>query len=322
MVAMDRAFPYDAQTSDEADWRSLFGEHDGVVAGHLNELEVFADSTGQQVKVKTGSIWAGGQRGFIDSQKTVTLTANVSGNPRYDLIVARNDFDSNDFEVVAIAGTPAASPTVPSLTSDATQAERALAVVGPLANGYATVGASSVQDRRGFWTPSGRQYARPAARTQWRPDPHVGERAFMRDTSLEFIYSGTAWALAGAYGNLYPFSGPIDYYNITSTTGITTFSSLRISAPAKMYMTVIISGITYGYPVSNTSYWRLRTPTGAAMMTDKYIGMPQNELESFSIIGSAIFNTGDLIGFDLINWVDAGLFAFQSDFKMLLQPVL
>lgn len=62
--------------------------------------------------------------GYSDAIETVTITANSSGNPRIDSIVAYVDLSatpdsnaSNVLTMVTVAGTPASSPTAPDSTA-------------------------------------------------------------------------------------------------------------------------------------------------------------------------------------------------------------
>lgn len=97
---------------------------DGVFGAPGDPPVVYADGTGGlAVKIRAGkrgrlrgSVWDTG-----DSDIVVPLTANTSGSPRIDLIVARLDRPAG-YEVTehVITGTPASSPTVPSPTRQIT----------------------------------------------------------------------------------------------------------------------------------------------------------------------------------------------------------
>lgn len=87
--------------------------------------------------------------GQVTANEVVTITANSSGNPRIDIIVAQvldtvDGADGSDvLQVVAIAGTPAGSPVAPATPANATL----LANVA-VANGFATIVAGNITDKR------------------------------------------------------------------------------------------------------------------------------------------------------------------------------
>lgn len=154
-TTLDQYYPYDAGNGanvTEDDWRNFMGgiSQSGVVVARANELATTGDSTGMQVKIATGAVWLDGQYGENDSGViTLPITANASGNPRIDLVVARNNFTTNLIEVDVIAGTPAATPTVPTVTQNSTIYEIALASVA-VSNGAVTIAAADVVDLRHY----------------------------------------------------------------------------------------------------------------------------------------------------------------------------
>lgn len=90
----------------------------GVNAGELNEFEVYADSSGMQVKVKSGVAWLRGQ--YIESDAEV-IKAIAASNPTYgriDLVILRVDWINMVCEIAVLTGTPAASPAEPALTQN------------------------------------------------------------------------------------------------------------------------------------------------------------------------------------------------------------
>lgn len=119
----------------------------GVVRGIDNELAVFADSTGMQVKVPTGAAWVEGQALFSDALITLAVAAAHATNPRIDLVVVRKDSVGNTFSIVVKGGTAAASPVAPALTQNASTYEIALAqVLVPAV--ASTITAGNVTDAR------------------------------------------------------------------------------------------------------------------------------------------------------------------------------
>jgi len=97
--------------------------------------------------------------GFSDAANAVTVTANSSGNPRIDTIVAYVDkaaaadaTASNVLKFICVAGTPAASPTAPSgaTIQTAVGAGNPYLVLADVAcaNGYATLANADITDTR------------------------------------------------------------------------------------------------------------------------------------------------------------------------------
>ena len=123
---------------------------DGVIFGYSNEYQVFADSSGKQVKVKTGAVWIKGGYAYDTAENTIALASNASGNPRIDVIAAEIDWVNNTMGIVAITGTPGVTPSAPALTqTDGTKWQIKLAQVA-IANGYTTVAAGDVSDYRSY----------------------------------------------------------------------------------------------------------------------------------------------------------------------------
>jgi len=153
------SFPFGggSEVATDDDWRHLIpylGCRSGVgVYGEevADEFEVFADSTGAQVKVKAGECWIRGSYGYHSSEVTVTLggTAPASGESRIDVIVLRLDLTNKRIEIDKLNGTPdtSGSETAPALTSSATIEEIPLAHVQVDYPGT-TIAAGDVTDAR------------------------------------------------------------------------------------------------------------------------------------------------------------------------------
>lgn len=88
----------------------------GVIRSVNNELLVYGDSSGAQVKVKTGEVWIQGTWGTVNGEKTVPIAIGDATNPRIDVVVARADYANNVIELAVVQGTPGAVPVAPSLT--------------------------------------------------------------------------------------------------------------------------------------------------------------------------------------------------------------
>ena len=103
----------DTSETQFSQWARNIGE--GIKPGTLNELEVYADSTGMQVKAKSGQAMVRGHYYQSTAEEILTLTAADLTNPRIDTIVIELDPSANTIVLKVIAGTPAAVPTPTSL---------------------------------------------------------------------------------------------------------------------------------------------------------------------------------------------------------------
>lgn len=137
-TALDSYAPFDAGAGanvTEATWRS-FMRHmrgsvygDGVLRTGPNAFEVYGDASGMQVKVPVGECWIRGAWGELTSEETLAIAAADPTNPRKDLVILRNDFVNNRVELDVLTGTPAGSPSLPSLTQNTSKWEISLATV-------------------------------------------------------------------------------------------------------------------------------------------------------------------------------------------------
>lgn len=153
-----------------------------------NNLKVIADSTGMNVKVQV----SGGNsqaivRGHMynsTAQETLTIAASTT-NPRIDSVVLTLDPSANTILLAVVQGTPAASPSAPSLTQTDTasyQFPLANVLVGANVN---TIDPGAVTDRREFivdvWT------------TNTRPVGFVGLVGYNTTISHLETYNGSSW---------------------------------------------------------------------------------------------------------------------------------
>jgi hypothetical protein len=162
MGALDAYGPFDSGPGAnfyEDRWRKMMrhmlGSASGVIRGFDGDFGVYADSSGMQVKVRTGQCFLRGHWGETTTEQVLPIAASDATNPRYDLVVLRADFLNNLLEVAVLTGTPAASPAVPVVTQNTSVWETSLALVGVPA-GATTVAASNVGDRRVYTSATGR----------------------------------------------------------------------------------------------------------------------------------------------------------------------
>lgn len=127
-------YPFDAGAGsgvpDEAAWsnmlRSAWRGGEGVIRHSdrtydLNRLEVYADSTGMRVKVKSGRAQLRGFHYVSDAEEILTIAAANPSNPRIDRVVLHLDTTANTAALEVMAGTAAASPVAVTITNTATQ---------------------------------------------------------------------------------------------------------------------------------------------------------------------------------------------------------
>ncbi|MDA3624245.1 hypothetical protein OU415_02285 [Saccharopolyspora sp. WRP15-2] len=159
-VSLDDFAPFDAGSGAdvaEAEWRKMMGHtrDDGVIARRTapvdgespNELEIYANSTGMNVKAKPGEVWIQGHWGECTFEKTLAITAANPTNPRIDRVVARADFVNNRVELDVLTGTPSTSPVAPSMAQNSSIWEIPMAQVRVDA-GVTTIAANKVTDER------------------------------------------------------------------------------------------------------------------------------------------------------------------------------
>ena len=145
----------------EDSWRKMARHwlQSGVLRGEDNDLQVYADSSGIQCKVKTGKAAIRGHHGENTSEKILPLTAFAgigAGKSRLDIVVARGDFLNNVIELDVVTGVAATTGTqvAPAVTQSATTWELKLAELGPFTTADVTVDAGDVADWRLWAVPT------------------------------------------------------------------------------------------------------------------------------------------------------------------------
>lgn len=147
-------FPFDSgqgANATESMWTKM-AQHwlaTGVIKSLLNELLVYADSTGMQVKVNSGSAWIKGHYYESDDIEIMAIGAADSANSRIDRVILRLDWTANTMELAVLQGVAAVSPVAPTLTQNSSRWEISLAQVRVNA-GVTTIAAGSVTDERFF----------------------------------------------------------------------------------------------------------------------------------------------------------------------------
>lgn len=124
---------------------------DGIVGSPADTPVVYADSSGMQVKIRSGKYGVLHGKGWYSGSSDITksISANASGQPRVDLVVLGLDRSTQLVTEYVKTGTPGSSPVPPALQRDAAGAggtgkwEIPLARIA-VASGAATISAGNV----------------------------------------------------------------------------------------------------------------------------------------------------------------------------------
>lgn len=185
------SYPFEDQPTTEAEYSNGFSRMQltGVEgAPGTSGLLPFADSSGMQVKVPAGFAIVRGHFYENDAQEVLSISSS-GASARHDIVVLRLDASVDSVLLDVVEGTPASSPTDPSLTQNpggVWQEPLARVVVGA---SVSTISPGNVVDLRGFL---GTQFGR--WRTSTRPsNPVTGTAGYNTDTSQPELYSGSDW---------------------------------------------------------------------------------------------------------------------------------
>jgi hypothetical protein len=193
--------PWSGVDWTQADWDEAFSlvVADGILQSVRNECEVYANSVGMVVHVKSGDAWLAGRKYKNDAELDLTIaTANVS-NPRIDLVVLRMDYTAKTVHAAVKTGTASGSPSAPALQQDTAIWEIPLAEVRVDA-GVSTIAAGKVTDRRVMLGGSGQRVMQTGVATlHWSGSLRSGIIPVTFDTP----FTATPTVIAGAmiYGN-------------------------------------------------------------------------------------------------------------------------
>lgn len=153
--------PGDAGAYSAANWQQLYTSIIGFGAARSNvgvllgsgsqpnaPLKVQAQSPATtSVDVLAGSALVQGVAYINTATLALSIAANASGNPRIDTIILRADYALQTVRLAVLQGTPAASPSVPSLTQSANVMwEIPLADIA-VANGFVSISNANITPR-------------------------------------------------------------------------------------------------------------------------------------------------------------------------------
>jgi hypothetical protein len=163
-VTLNSYAPFDTGAGanvTEATWRDMMRHMhqgaSGVIRGFANEFSVYADSSGMQVKVRTGECWMRGHWGTSTAEKTLPIATAHATFARKDRVVLRADFTNNRIEVDVLTGTAAASPSAPAVSQTSVVWETSLSVVDVPA-AVSTISSARPVDNRVYTTAQARYY--------------------------------------------------------------------------------------------------------------------------------------------------------------------
>lgn len=153
-VTCDFYAPYDSGPGSnvtEDGWREFMQipTVSGVIRNKLNELKVYGDSTGMQVKVMTGVGWIQGQYAKNTTEKTLPIAAAHPTLLRLDRVVLRNDFVNNVMQLDVLTNGSPGSAFAPDVTRNTSIWEISLGVVAVPAAAV-TIASGNVQEARQF----------------------------------------------------------------------------------------------------------------------------------------------------------------------------
>lgn len=145
----------------EAQWRAFMRHlrRTGVVREDpsdldaLDEFEVYGDSTGMQVKVKSGSAYMIGVVVPSEDEEILSIEAADPADDRIDRVYLKIDTVARTVTLGVETGTPAGSPSAPTLTDTSSVKYIKLAQVA-VDHGVTTIAASDVTDEREFYSHS------------------------------------------------------------------------------------------------------------------------------------------------------------------------
>lgn len=160
-IAWDGITTGDAGPYSSADWAELWQYLIGLGGARSNigpflgsgtqpneGLKVRATSPASaNIEVLAGSAMVKGRFYLNDATVTLAVGANASGNPRIDTVIVRVDYSLQTGVLAVLQGTPAVSPTPPSLTQSAGVLwEIPLADIA-IANGFVSLADSTITPR-------------------------------------------------------------------------------------------------------------------------------------------------------------------------------
>ena len=209
---------------------SIVGNRPGIVGAGDLVVTQKSGTPNMSVDVAEGQVIVAGDEAtyqgvYLCEARGVTnlvIAAADATNPRRDLIIARvrdsaYSGATDTFSIEVVQGTPAGSPSDPSLPTGSVYVLARVAV----AAGATSISNANITDGRAGW--SG-QFGRAAAlggtiicTSTTRPSsPFEGMRIYETDTNREYVHSGTAWVVPYPLGRLASATLTADVTGITA----------------------------------------------------------------------------------------------------------
>ncbi len=169
-MGQEYGWPFDSGSGGsirEAQWSEMMDlvYNTGVFRGQGNDLQVYADSTGMQVKVKDGKAWMKGHfYKHATPDQTLAITGSHATLDRIDRVVIKLDWTLNIIGYIVLTGTPAGSPEAPALTQTSAIWEISLAQILVDAS-VGTIAAGKVTDERNY--ADGENWIAPSLSNSW-----------------------------------------------------------------------------------------------------------------------------------------------------------
>lgn len=244
------SYPFSDQSVGEAQWNAMakWAIGSGVRLGELNEFELFGDSSGMQVKVRTGRVWGYAQFVENDTLRTLDIAAADATQARIDRVVVRVNWAADATSVAVVTGTPAGSPTAPTLSRTGTVWEFSLGQV-LVGAGVSTITAGNITDERANPDVCGYSYSQFPSQvclSTTRPTTFAeGGLIFERDTDRLYVNTGTtaapAWTQLATGSSAAP----------TDATYVTGSANAQLSAELVLGSAVIMLGILTDRPAAS-----------------------------------------------------------------------
>jgi hypothetical protein len=143
----------DTTETQFSQWARNIGE--GIRKGAGDELEPFADSSGLNMKVRSGESMVRGHYYKSTGLETLVISTPDLANPRIDNVVLELDPIANTILLKVIAGTPASSPAPPDLVQTDSLIWQQLIAEVSVSAGATTITSGNVSNKRTFLASGG-----------------------------------------------------------------------------------------------------------------------------------------------------------------------
>lgn len=286
---------------------SMMGNRSGIVAsGHLAVSEK-SGTPNMSVDVAEGQLVLKGSEGtyqglyLCEARGTTNLAISAADatNPRRDLIIARvrdsaYSGATDTFSLEVVTGTPAGSPSDPSLPSGTCFV---LARVQVAASASSITNAN-ITDLRGNYSTA--QYGRAAAlggtipcTSSTRPtSPFAGLRIYETDTNRTWEHNGSAWVLMSSNGAYTSYTPTLT--NITLGSGGVANGRWKVVDGSTLFLRV---RITLGTSGAFTGAGTISLPSGMTGVT---------ETDGFQIVPAILRDTGSAVYKGHVQLLSAG----------------